>query len=231
MDSTVATDTSTWTRWAPLGAIAFAILFTVGLIIVGETADYADPQGYETFLADDGNRSRMIMGGYLLILSVFTLLWFVTGLVNRLRATLGSSQLPTVVLASGVVVVALLLVATTVLMSVPASMSFGGAPVPSGEIAVQFEQLGITLILFPSLFAAAVFVASSSIVGRQAGLLPTWLYWVGLVVAAVLLFGAFWIPMLVFLLWALVMGIVLLLRSRGRTGERTRTGDPEHRVQ
>ena len=204
-----------WTRLAPFAGIVFAILLVAGFVSAGESPDYTDAKGWEAYFSDSGNRTQRILASYLLVIAGFAFLWFVTGLVNRLRAVMGDDRgYSTAMLASGLVSVVFQLAAATTMLSVPASITFGSAPVPTADLAIQLEQLGIGLLLVPGLLSAALFVALTLVAALRTGILPNWLAWFGFVVAGLLLLGPLFLPAIFLPLWALILSIVWLTRAR-----------------
>jgi hypothetical protein len=206
--------TSGWTRWAPLGGIIFGVLFVAGFFVRGVTPDYEDIAEWEAFYTDSGNRMQHIISGYMMVVAALALLWFITGLVSRLRsdsAELGGLRLG--VLTSGIVFVTVLLAGAVALTSVAGSVSFGGAEAPGADLAIQFEQLGFATILLPGMLAGALFVALSGVAGRGSGLFPSWLTWMSVVVAVLLLLSPLFLPSMLMFIWAIVTGVVLLRRA------------------
>jgi hypothetical protein len=203
-----------WERLGAMAGILFAVLLVVGFVLRTNSPNYSDSQAWSGFYHDRGHRTQQIIGGYLLALAAFAFLWFQTEVVRRLRVrTAERGILPLLVFGSGLLFVALLLVAATAMISVPAGTTFGSAPVPSADFGIQFEQLGFGLLLFAGMLAAALFVALASVAGMRTGVLPRWLGWVGVVIGIVLLLGPVFFPAILLVLWAVTAGIVLLVRG------------------
>ena len=99
-------------RWAPLGGIAFIILFVVGIILFSTPDVDNSPQQITSFYDDEGNRTQLIISGYLLVLAGICLLWFLASLRERLlEVEGGNGRLTAIMFASGVVFVAMLMAA------------------------------------------------------------------------------------------------------------------------
>jgi hypothetical protein len=104
-------------------------------------------------------------------------------------------------------------------------------------VAQQFPQFGNTLVLVFALRMAAMFVLTTSTIGRTSRVVPPWFAWSGYVVAVFLLLSASlesWLA-LVFPIWLLVLSGLLLRRARRipptimlptRTGPTSFTGQP-----
>jgi hypothetical protein len=144
---------------------------------------------------------------------------------NRAANSDGSpSVLTHVATGSAIVFVSLLLVGALAIASVPASIAFGDAPLPGADFARQLTQLGMGAILAPGALAAAVFIAATSKVGAAAGILPRTVAVLGYVAAVLLLFGAFFLPLLALPIWTIVVGIALSRHPVPATAPRARTG-------
>ncbi len=206
---------SSWERWFPLGGILFAVLLIAGFFVAGSTPDNAKPQEWTTFYADSGNRMQQVIGAYLLVIATFAFLWFMTGIIQRMRAfDSGEVSYRTLLAgASGLLTVLFLFAFAIIQVSVSASVSFGSAPVPSPDFGIQFEQLAYGLMLIPGLLCAALFITLTSVSALSSGMYGRWLAWLGIVFAVLLLLGPAFFPMLLFPLWALIAGVVLLVRS------------------
>jgi prepilin signal peptidase PulO-like enzyme (type II secretory pathway) len=112
---------------------------------------------------------------------------------------------------AGAIFVAMLFGSGAAMGTVAAGVEFADMPVPDGEFARQFENLGFGLLLLFGMFAAGVFMAVVSFIGLHTALLPRWLAIAGLVAGPlVLLFGVVFIPMLLLVLWVLAVSIVLV---------------------
>jgi hypothetical protein len=112
----------------------------------------------------------------------------------------------------GTVFVAVALVSVLVRAAVPGGKVFGSVPLPSGDLARQFDNLAMGVLLLPGAIFAGAFTATASYSARQDALLPGWLTIAGYVVAVLQLAGGLFLPFVLFLLWMLVVSIVLLRR-------------------
>jgi len=92
--------------------------------------------------------------------------------------------------------------------------------------ARQFTQLGWALVLVFAMRMAAIFVFTTTALGRRHRFLPRWFILVGHAVGAFLLLSASFAPflILVFPAWLLILGVLILVRAR--SGLRRTTSDP-----
>ena len=99
--------------------------------------------------------------------------------------------------------------------SVSASVEFGDAPVVrDADVLRTFESLGIGALVLFGAAAAGLLIITTSIAGGRVALLPRWLVVTGYIVGVIVLLGGlFFIPLALFVLWMLVVGIVMLRGS------------------
>ena len=155
---------------------------------------FADPdRAFEVYFADSANRAGNIVGGILLAAAALVFLWFLQHLRPRLQPdTTRPPTLPNFVYSTGQTFVALLLVGTAALVTVPVTLAFAtltdDQPFTTGQAVLP--QLGyVTLALFANWTAAAM-VLAATISARQSASFPRWLRVLGYIVTTFLvLFG------------------------------------------
>jgi hypothetical protein len=208
-------------RWGGIAAIAFAVLFVVGVLMVSDT-----PEGDESnaewlrYYADSDNRRMIVIGAFVLALAALAFLVFLGVLRERLRNTApGAEWFGTTAFASGLLFVAMLAVATLGTASTSASVEFGDAPVVrDADVLRTFESLGFGALLLFGAAAAGLLIITSSVAGGRASLFPRWLVVTGYVAGVIVLLGGlFFIPLVLFVLWMLVVGVVMLRRTSAAT--------------
>jgi hypothetical protein len=217
MAATPAGNTRTGLRAGGIAAIVFAVLFVVGFLFVSDTPDGDESNlKWLRYYADSDNRRMIIIGAIVLTLAAVAFLVFLGALRERLRnAAPGAEWIGTTAFASGLLFVAMLGVATLGTGSVSASVEFGDAPVVrDADVLRTFESLGIgALVLFGAAAAGLLIITSSVAAGRSA-LFPRWLVVAGYIAGVIVLLGGlFFIPLALFVLWMLVVGIVMLRGS------------------
>jgi hypothetical protein len=201
-----------------IAAIVFAVLFVVGFLMVSDSPD-GDESNLKWFryYANSDNRRQIVIGVILLTLAAIAFLIFLGVLRERLRsAAAGSEWISTVTFASGLVFVAMLAVFALGQGSVAASVAFGDAPVPrDADLMRTFVSAGFGAMLLFGATAAGLLIFTTSLVSGRASLLPKWLVVSGYVAAVIVFLGGLlFLPIVLFLLWMLVLGIVLIARSR-----------------
>ena len=198
--------------WTPVAGVLAAVTFIVGLALVanGPESDDSDAEVLAWY-AKQGHRVSVIIGVYVLAFCGLFLLWFASGLRERLRAAEGSGgRLSNVALGGAVVCVGLLYVGSFAMAAVPAGESLGGVTaVSDADVARFLPQMGFGAILVGAMFGAIALIDAASIVIYRSGILPRWLAWLGFVCALLLLFAAAFIPVLALPIWLIATSVVL----------------------
>jgi hypothetical protein len=111
--------------------------------------------------------------------------------------------------------VALMLTGLGVRMAVPAVFGLGQAIPDEADIGLVGGASNLILVVaMPRM--QALFIASTSTIGRKTGALPGWLTWIGYVFALVLLLvpALLEVPGLGFGLWVGLVSAVIVVRRR-----------------
>jgi hypothetical protein len=195
-------------RLAGIAAIVFAVLFVAAVLVPGETPAGDDPDDeIVEYYEDSGNQRTLLLSVYFMTVSAIALVVFAT-LQFRSGTTLASIARPTAYLAAAAFAIGAVAIAT-----VGAEAWINDTPVDAG-VARFIPSIGYGAILIVGGLAAATMIATISADWQRNETMPNWLCWLGYLCAAVLLVGVFFIPMIALVLWALVVGVVLLSRSR-----------------
>ena len=201
-----------------IAAIVFAVLFVVGFLLATDT-----PEGDESnrewvrYFADSDNRRMVVISVMLLALAALAFLIFLGVLRERLRAAApGAEWLSTIAFASGIVFVAMLGVFGVGVGAISAGVEFGDNPiVTNADVIRSLDSLGFGALLVFGAASAGLLIITTSIVAGRSALLPRWLVVAGYVAGVlVLVGGVLFIPLVLFVLWMLAIGIVMLRGSR-----------------
>lgn len=208
------------TRATAWGGIGFAVLYVAGVMtgFAGTPDDthIDQPARYTAdwvkYYADSGNRTTALVGAYLLVAAAVAAVVFGAHLRERLGSA-GAESSGRIALAGTIMLATLSTVAAVAFAWIPGAVTFGNAPAPQGELAHFASQLGFGALLVGGGMAGALVLIATGIGSTRTGAFPKWLAWAG-IVAGVLVgaFGAFFVPMLLLVLWMLVAGIVGLRR-------------------
>ncbi|TAH38181.1 MAG: hypothetical protein EYC70_06050 [Planctomycetota bacterium] len=166
---------------------------------------------------ESGSQRRLILVGlYVMPFAGIAFLWFCMAMRVWLRAgSLPWGELVSgVQLASGILYVALFFAAAAASSVMAVSIEFSSSAVDP-VIARQFPQYGATLLLGFAMRMAAMFVFTTSRLGRMTGVLPRWFAGLGLLAGLFLLLSASSnrALVLVFPLWMVALCAVLLARA------------------
>ena len=209
---------------ARLGAVAgaaFALLFFLGTAMLDIPLGLSDAETV-AWWSDSGNQTTAVVSMYCFAIAGLCFLVFLVQLRSRLLAAEGGAgALTTLVVASGTVFVAMLLVAAMarglIGFAVKAPVN-DDVPLPGPDTLRYVPQIGTTALGTGGLLAAAVAIATTSWLIVRTGVFSRWLAWVGglatlLIVAAnVALSGVLAIPAV--LVWALCTSVAMWRSAR-----------------
>ena len=204
---------------ATLGILHALLFMSAALLLKSQTPGLgATDDELVAFYKDSNERRVVIVAGlYLLPFAGIAFIWFFIALRSWISASAPRVNviLSNVQLVSGIIY-------TTLVLAAGASMSVTALTVESSDVDIdpllarQFPQFGTSLLLVFAMRMAAMFVLTTTNLGRLSGILPRWFVLVGFVVAAVLLLTASlssWL-VLVFPGWILIACVILIERAR-----------------
>lgn len=198
------------------GAHAVLFLCAFGLMSSVPRASASTAEIVE-FYTSSSSRRVVLVGLYVMPFAGIAFLWFIVALrmwvegsVNRV-----SMLMSNILLVSGIVYVAMLFAGAASTTVLAASVEFSDGEVDP-VVAHQFPVFGSSLMLVFALRMAAMFVISTSTIGRTSGVVPRWFAMAGYAVGLFLLLTAsmqVWFA-LVFPGWLIVLSVVLVQRAR-----------------
>lgn len=198
-------------RSAAIAGIVFSACSIVGIIRLvtppGMSASDADLLAH--WSADDAG-AGIVLTMQLIFFAAAGFLWFIGVIRNRLVHE--PKLFSTVFFGGGIAFVALLLVASAVL-AVPAVIVEFGDRTPTVDVAVATRALGAILLADFGARVGALFIFTTSGLGRRTMTLPSWLVLIGYVVGIGLLFNTgFRVPLVyvAFPSWVAVVSVYLL---------------------
>ena len=208
-------------RSAGLAGIAFAVLFTI-VLVLARSAVPSDPSDAGEWLSDDSRRDAVLFALGLVPFAGIAFLWF----VGVLRDRVGDAEdrfFGTVFLGSALLFVALLFVASAVAAGLVAAAGDDAGSLVSSDAWDIGRRTTHELMVVYAIRMAAVFTIATSTILMRTRLAPRWLVASGYVIGFVLLFtvGFFaWIE-LAFPAWVLAVSLYILVVGyrRARTVE------------
>jgi len=202
-------------RWAPLGGVAFVVLFVTGttLMFSGPPDDSEDgPAAVARYFADAGHRDRVNYGWILAGLGIFFFLWFVAALREAVRARDGGGVLTAVTTIGGTIYAALAFIAIALNAGIR-TMSDDTYQHRVYPALIHAADDAAYLIHATGGAALAAMLFASSLALLRSWDLPAWLGWFGIVAAVAALTTIVFLPTFVWLLWIVVASVVLFLRA------------------
>ena len=198
-------------RSAGLAGIAFAVLFTI-VLVLARSAVPSDPSDAGEWLSDDSRRDAVLFALGLVPFAGIAFLWF----VGVLRDRVGDAEdrfFGTVFLGSALLFVALLFVASAVAAGLVAAAGDDAGSLVSSDAWDIGRRTTHELMVVYAIRMAAVFTIATSTILMRTRLAPRWLVASGYVIGFVLLFtvGFFaWIE-LAFPAWVLAVSLYILV--------------------
>lgn len=202
-------------RGAAIAGIAFALLLMAAMVLMRLAAS---EDGFEAFRSDAERRTLILWGLGLLPFAGIAFLWFI-GVVREQLAEVEDRLFSTVFLGSGLLFLAMLFVAAVTWVAMLEMVASANA---NADVWAFGRSSTETLVSVYAMRMAAVFTISVSSVGLRTSALPRWVFYLGYLVALVLLVASgerAWTPML-FPAWVLLLSVMLLFTHAGRRGAR-----------
>jgi hypothetical protein len=205
------------TLTAGVGGI-HAVLFLLTYWLVSDLPGVNATDAQITAFYESDQRWRIVLAGlYVGPFAGMAFIWFLVALrmwvdtsARRVSLLLSNIQL-----VAGIIYVALFFAGLAASSVLAASAEFADAKIDP-DTARQFPQYGDTLLFVFSFRMAAMFVFTTSAIGRASGILPRPFVWSGYAVGLFLLLSAGfegWFA-LVFPLWLLALTGILFIRAR-----------------
>ena len=197
---------------------AHAVLFLLSFwLLSGRPAPDASDADVVRYYSSEGSRRSMLVGLYIMPFSGMAFIWFIVAL----RMWISSSTrrvnelLSNVQLVSGIIFTTLFFGTAASISVIAASVEFSNAQIDP-SLARQFPQFGASLFFVFGMRMAAMFVFTTTNIGRHAGILPRWFVVIGFLVGLFLLLSAtfsVWFAT-VFPAWVFVLSLILFDRAR-----------------
>lgn len=207
--------------WASLGGLVFVVLAVLGAVFIFDGPSDSSPAKMAAWYQSSGNRSHIHIGWVLTGLGLFALIWFITVLRERVRASEVATQEPgtflsTVVLVGGTVYIAVAMAAIAITDGTKTmSDDTYRHTVYSGVIHAANDAAYLLVVTAGA--AMASLIVATSVAVRRYAILPGWVGVSGYVAAVAALFSLFFFTMLVWLLWVAVVSILLFAREKAES--------------
>jgi hypothetical protein len=211
--------------WTSLSGLVFVVLAVVGSILLFDGPAGSSPAKMASYYGKASNRTHFNIGWILTGLALFSLIWFVSAVRERVRETElvspeNGTLLSTILLVGGTVYIAVSMAGIALADGIKTmSDDTYHHAVYSGIIHAANDATYLMVVTAGAAMAAFIFAASLAI--RRSEILPGWLGVFGYVAAVAALFSIVFFTMLVWLLWIAVASVTLFLRSRQAAAPRS----------
>lgn len=198
---------------AAVAGLAYSALTTsAGLILTHAPEPSAGDLTIANWYLKASNQRLTLTAVNLVAVGTIAFLWFVA-VIRRRVGTRENRFFGTVFFGSALVVAAAWLVGTMLLAGPAMSIYLFGIEPGVSEVALTRAGASIMLIVVAARLEA-VFVISTTTVGRLSGVFPRWLVFLGYLLGLALLLSFFPQPALTWLFpgWVAVVSLVLLIR-------------------
>jgi hypothetical protein len=207
-------------RLGGIGGILYVVLFFPAYIVGSPDAPNraSTDQGVFDYFAE-GLGAFLFFNGVLTIFALFFLLWFLGALYGVLRSAEGDEEggwLSSAALVGGIVFASLSYAGVAVEIVHPATLSRFEDFEPDPQLVFMTLALATWLYHFCQV-GTSVLATATSLLALRRGILPTWVAYLGFVVALLALLH-FLIPLLgalAGLLWIAVVSVLMLTGSVG----------------
>jgi hypothetical protein len=198
---------------AGVGSIAFSVLTIVGLAL-------ANPPG-GTYKASDavkyvakGHHVAVFASVYVLLLAVLGLLLLLAYLRDLLSAAPDGERVARIFWAMSIGAATSFAIGWAIVLGNAIAHAFGGSGVVvDPAVTYLASELGFSVVFGPAAILLG-FALIAFVIGGRA-LVPAWLRWSTLVAGVAGIVSLAFFPAVLVLLWGIVMGIWLLVPSRG----------------
>jgi len=178
----------------------------------------SSPAKMAAYYGKASNRTHIHFGWILTGLALFSLIWFVAAVRERIREIeLGESEqgtfLSTIVLVGGTAYIAVAMAGIAITDGIKTmSDDTYQHQVYSGVIHAAGDAAYLLVVTGGAAMAALIFAVAIAI--RRYAILPRWVSWFGFVAGVAAIFSVIFFTMLVWMLWIAVASVALFLRSR-----------------
>jgi hypothetical protein len=204
--------------WASLGGLVFVVLAVVGSILLFDGPSNSSPTKMAAWYGSSSNRTHIHIGWVLTGLGLFSLIWFVAAVRERVReseqgAPEQGTLLSTILLVGGTVYIAVAMAGIALTDGIKTmSDDTYHHQVYSGVIHAASDAAYLMVVTGGAAMGAFIFATSIAI--RRFAILPRWVSWFGFVAGVAAIFSIVFFTMMFWLLWIAVASVSLFLRSR-----------------
>jgi hypothetical protein len=204
--------------WTSLSGLVFVVLAVVGSILLFDGPSDSSPAKMAAYYGKASNRHHLNIGWVLTGIALFSLIWFVAAVRERVRESelatpKNGTLLSTILLIGGTVYIAVAMAGIAIADGIKTmSDDTYKHTVYSGVIHAAGDATYLLVVTGGAAMAAFIFATSLAI--RRSEIMPGWVGLFGYVAAVAAFFSLFFFTMLLWLLWVAVASVTLFLRTR-----------------
>jgi hypothetical protein len=188
--------------------VLFVLMWVISIFFWGDMGD--SDADIRSWFADSGNRHKQEVSYFVILASSLFFVWFVAVLRGRLAQAEGKPGARTALaFGAGLVAVALWTVGDALFATLAFTFEESDGFVLDPNTFRVIDNLGYG-IWTSGTTMAALLVFATALSSLKGQIVPKWLAWLSVVVAASMLFAVFFLPFLVFLGWVLVVSLWMI---------------------
>lgn len=210
--------------WSSLSGLVFVVLAVVGSALLFDGPSDSSPPKMAAWYGNSSHRHHINIGWILTGLGLFSLIWFVAAVRERVReseqaAPEAGTLLSTIVLVGGTVYIAVAMAGIAVADGIRTmSDDTYHHQVYSGVIHAAGDASYLLVVTGGAAMAALIFATAIAV--RRYAILPSWISWFGFAAGVAAIFSVIFFTMLFWLLWIAVASVSLFLQSRSAPAPR-----------
>jgi hypothetical protein len=210
--------------WSSLSGLVFVVLAVVGSALLFDGPNDSSPAKMAAWYGSGSHRWHINVGWILTGLGLFSLIWFVAAVRERVRDSESAAPeqgtlLSTITLVGGTVYIAVAMAGIAIADGIRTmSDDTYHHQVYSGVIHAAGDAAYILVATGGAAMAALIFAVSTAI--RRFAVLPRWISWFGYAAGVAAIFSVIFFTMLFWLLWIAVASVALFLESRPEASAR-----------
>jgi hypothetical protein len=204
--------------WSSLSGLVFVVLAVVGSALLFDGPNDASPAKMAAWYGSSSHRTHINIGWILTGLGLFSLVWFVAAVRERVReseqaAPEQGTLLSTIVLLGGTVYIAVAMAGIAVADGIRTmSDDTYHHRVYSGVIHAASDASYLLVVTGGAAMAALIFATAIAV--RRYAILPSWVGWFGFAAGVAAIASIVFFTMLLWFVWIAVVSVLLFLQSR-----------------
>jgi hypothetical protein len=205
-------------RLTAIVGVAFSVLYIISALVMSlAPGGQATDDQLRAYYTSDAAELPLVVGLYLMPLAGVCFIWFIV--VLRIWAV-ASGRRPAILQSNLQLVSGIAFVILTFVGAAAGTVVAAAAQVDGGRFDVsaarQFPIYGRAITLFFTMKMAAMYVITTSLIGRGPRAFPNWFAWAGFAVGLFLALSPIFSPILVlvFPLWVIVLCAIVFRAAR-----------------